>query len=56
MKQICISLPVEMLAELDVRAEARGISRSSLVSLLLHDLLRGQSANQRREVPDNGEA
>lgn len=56
-KQICISLPVEMLAELDVRAEARGISRSSLVSLLLHDLLRGQSANQRREeVSDDGEA
>ena len=50
MKQICISLPVEMLVELDARAEARGISRSSLVSLLLHDMLRGQSEPETGEV------
>lgn len=56
-RQICISIPADWIPELDARAEARGISRSSLVSQLLYDALIARSANERREeVADDGEA
>ena len=55
-KQICISIPTEWIPDLDARAEARGISRSSLVTQLLYDAIFAQSANERREeVAGDGE-
>lgn len=55
-KQICISIPTDWIPELDARAEARGISRSSLVTQLLYDAIFARSANERREeVAGDGE-
>ena len=56
-KQICISVPADWIAVLDQRAEARGISRSSLVAQVLYDAIFSRSANERREeVQRHGEA
>lgn len=48
-KQICISVPADWIPVLDQRAEARGISRSSLVTQVLYDAIFARSANERRE-------
>ena len=48
-KQICISVPADWIAVLDQRAEARGISRSSLVARVLYDAIFSRSANGRGE-------
>lgn len=47
--QICISIPPEWVQELDARAKDRGISRSSLVSLLLYDALANEKRKGARE-------
>lgn len=49
MKQICISVPADWIPVLDQRAEARGISRSGLVTQVLYDAIFSRSANERRE-------
>lgn len=55
-RQICISIPADWIPELDARAAARGISRSSLVTQVIYDAILAGSANERREeVSGDGE-